>query len=279
LLEWVARDSYEFKKASCVSKYSFSNPYAFCFRSYYAPFWCDFCNFFDHDINSCPYYACYTPPYLTSPWDNTDVVLSLHDSSFPLAQCMELEMGKPYRIVARFDVGDACFKSEDILDEVHDLDETPLEGSRDVFMHKDFPSPDFNNIVLPNPLDHSYVSPICSEPSFSLEYSLDMPIENPKICDSNVDLGHEVKMFNMLGGNIDNFLSLGYFCGYEPSLDPYSMHLMDKLRKIMWNTFLDSCFDFSIGFALLKRALTFVVVIIFTLSYCHAWKLYAQEFD
>jgi len=31
--------------------------------------------------------------------------------------------------------------------------------------------------------------------------------------------------------------------------------------------------------ALLKRALTFLDVIIFVLSYCHAWKLYAEEFD
>jgi len=62
---------------------------------------------------------------------------------------------------------DVCFKSEDTLKEVYDLFETPLEGSRHVFVHKDFPSLDFNNIVLPNPLDHSHVSPVCSQPFIS----------------------------------------------------------------------------------------------------------------
>jgi len=38
-------------------------------------------------------------------------------------------------------------------------------------------------------------------------------------------------------------------------------------------------FDFSIGSTLLKRKLTFFYMNIFMLSYCHAWKLYAQEFD
>jgi len=69
---------------------------------------------------------------------------------------------------------------------VHDLDETPLEGSHDVFMHKDFPSLGCNN-VLPNPLDHTHVFPACSQPPISPEYSLDAPIDNPKICDPNVD--------------------------------------------------------------------------------------------
>ena len=47
--------------------------------------------------------------------DNTDVVLTLYDSSFPLAQCMGLEVDEPFW----FDAGSyACFKSEDIFDDV-----------------------------------------------------------------------------------------------------------------------------------------------------------------
>jgi len=38
LLEWIAWDSFEFEKASCVSRYSFLDPCAFYCRSYYAPF-------------------------------------------------------------------------------------------------------------------------------------------------------------------------------------------------------------------------------------------------
>jgi len=64
-------------------------------------------------------------------------------------------------VVARFSIADAYFESENTFDVVHDLDKTPLEGSCDVFVHKDFPSLD-SNIVLPNPLNHSYASPLYS---------------------------------------------------------------------------------------------------------------------
>jgi len=153
---------------------------------------------------------------------------------------------------------------------VHDLVQTHLEGSRDVFVHKDFPGLDFNNIVFPNSIDHSDVSLIYSLPSPSLDFYIDMPIENPMICDANNGLGYENIMFNMLGGNVDNFISLGYFYGYDASFDPYSMYLVDKPRKIMLNTFFSLSFDFSMALALLKRTLTFFAVIIFMLSYCHA---------
>jgi len=85
LLEWIAWDSFEFEKATIISKCSFPNPCAFYSRSYYAPFWCDLCNSSDHATNLCPCYACYTQPYVASPIDNTEVVLTLNDSSFSLA--------------------------------------------------------------------------------------------------------------------------------------------------------------------------------------------------
>ena len=61
LLEWVAWDSFEFEKASCVYGNSFHDPCAFYARSYYAPFWCDMCNSFAHTVSSCPYYAYCAP--------------------------------------------------------------------------------------------------------------------------------------------------------------------------------------------------------------------------
>jgi len=67
------------------------------------------------------------------------------------------------------------------------------------------------------------------------EYYLDVPINNSEICDSNIDLGYEDNVFNMLGGNVANFISQSYFSGYDASLDPYCIHLVDKPRKIMWN--------------------------------------------
>ena len=89
-----------------------------------------------------------------------------------------------------------------------------------MFMHEESPSLGFDDSVLPNPFDHSHVFPLCLQPS---------PVDNPMICDDNVNLGYEDNMFSMLGGNVDNFLSLGYFCGYDASAD--------NPRKIMWNTF------------------------------------------
>jgi len=59
---------------------------------------------------------------------------------------------EPFGFDAGFDIFNACFKSEDILDEVHDLDKAPLEGSRDVFMHKNFPSLDLIILFHPIPL-------------------------------------------------------------------------------------------------------------------------------
>jgi len=85
LLEWIAWDSFEFEKASHVSRLSFPDPYAFYARLYYAPSWCDLCNASNHDINSYPYYACYAQHEFALPIDNIDVVLTLHDSSFSLA--------------------------------------------------------------------------------------------------------------------------------------------------------------------------------------------------
>jgi len=82
---------------------------------------------------------------------------------------MGLEVDESFGFINRFIVADTCFESEDTLDEVYDLDETPLEESCDVFMHEESPSLGFNNIVLPNSLNHSHVSPIYSQPSHFLE--------------------------------------------------------------------------------------------------------------
>ena len=74
----------------------------------------------------------------------------------------------------------------------------------------------------------------------------------------------------MLGGNVETFESLGYFSGYDAALDPYCINLVGKPRKILWNTFFISSFDFSIAFYLMKRALTFFALILCMLSYSQA---------
>ena len=60
-----------------------------------------------------------------------------------------------------------------------------------------------------------------------------MPIDNFEICDSNVDMSNKDNVLNMLGWNVDTFMSLGYFSGYDASLDPYCIYLVDKSRKIL----------------------------------------------
>jgi len=74
-------------------------------------------------------------------------------------------------------------------------------------------------------------------------------------------------MFHILGGNVENFESLGYSSGYDAALDPYCIHLVDMPRKILWNTFFAFSFDFSMVFSLSKRALTFFVMLLSVLSY------------
>ena len=64
----------------------------------------------DRATNSCPHYACYVQPNFASRNNNTDVVMSLPDSSFPLAQCTGLVAGEPFEEVVKFSVIDACFK-------------------------------------------------------------------------------------------------------------------------------------------------------------------------
>ena len=51
LLEWITWDSFEFEKASLISRYLFPTLCTFYARSYYAPFWCDSCNSSNRDTD------------------------------------------------------------------------------------------------------------------------------------------------------------------------------------------------------------------------------------
>jgi len=106
-----------------------------------------------------------------------------------------------------------------------------------------------------------------------------VPIDNFEICNSNVDWGRENNMFNILGGNVETFESLDYFSGYDAALAPYCIYLVDKPRKILWNTFFTFSFDFSMAFTLIKRALVLFTFILCMLSYYQAWRPFAEQFD
>ena len=51
-------------------------------------------------------------------------------------------------------------------------------------------------------------------------------------------------MFDVLGGNVVNFVSLGCFSCYNASVVPYCMYLVDENRKIMRHIFFDFFFPF-----------------------------------
>jgi len=63
------------------------------------------------------------------------------------------------------------------------------------------------------------------------------------------------KVFDVLG-------SLGTFESCSPSVDPFYDYLVSLPRKILWTTFFSYSFDFSKAYDKLKRALTFVDLIV-----------------
>ena len=52
----------------------------------------------------------------------------------------------------------------------------------------------------------------------SSEYYFDVPIDSPMICDAIVDLGYDNNVVDVLDGNVDKFVSLGYFSRYDALL-------------------------------------------------------------
>jgi len=72
-------------------------------------------------------------------------------------------------------------------------------------------------------------------------------------------------MFNMLGGNVDNFLFLGYFSGFNASLDSYYICQNDLPRKIMRSIFFNPSYDFSKAIAKVKR-ITILFSVIFVIA-------------
>jgi len=159
-------------------------------------------------------------------------------------------VGESFGLDASFGMNNYLCGFEDTIDREHNLVDTPLEGCREVFLHEGSPSLAYEN-VIPSSLEHSHVSTLCSPPSLSSsELDLDAPNDISTICDFNADIGHDNNMFNMLGGNAENFESLGYLCGHNAALDPYCINLVDMPRKIMWNTIFDFSFDFSMALTL-----------------------------
>jgi len=88
---------------------------------------------------------------------------------------------------------------------------------------------------------------MCLQPSTSPEYDIVELIDNSMICDANDDLGYVDNMFSVLGGSFDNYMSLGYFSGYDPCIHPYCVCLGNLPTKIMWTTLFNHSYDFSMA--------------------------------
>jgi len=88
-------------------------------------------------------------------------------------------------------------------------------------------------------------------------------------------LGYEDNPFSLLGRNVVDCVSVGYFRGYDPSIDPYYTCLGDLPKKIMWTTFFNPSDDFSKAFDKVKRILNLFGVILVIASYLVFSKLWS----
>ena len=93
-------------------------------------------------------------------------------------------------------------------------------------------SPDLTDHVSLNPLAISRAS------------SCSLPSPSPQYCDlSSID-----SLAVLKGNVVDCSESLGTFRGYDPSLDPYSLYLEDRPRKIIFSMAFNHSTDFSKAF-------------------------------
>ena len=105
------------------------------------------------------------------------------------------------------------------------------------------PSPNLINHVSLDPFDIVHAFPSCSLPCPSFKcYDLSS-IDSPAVLEWN---------------EVDCSEFLGTFREYDPSLDLYSMHLMDMPEKIMLTIAFDYSIDFSKTFDKFRRALTII---------------------
>jgi len=72
---------------------------------------------------------------------------------------------------------------------------------------------------------------------------------------------------------------VGDIRGYHPFFGPYCAYLEDVSRKIMWSTYFDHAFDFSMAFDELKRPLTLFAPSFLVFSYSHHSDLHATTYD
>jgi len=65
----------------------------------------------------------------------------------------------------------------------------------------------------------------------------------------------------------------------NPSFDPYCTFLEDMQRKIMWNTFFNHAFDFSMPFDKFRRVQAIFPMVLLVFSYLYYYEMHAQAHD
>jgi len=105
-----------------------------------------------------------------------------------------------------------------------------------------------------------HIDPICNEP-------LDLtPTSSPLLPTTHSHLHAHHKSLD------DNR-------GYNLSFDLYCAYLGDVPRKIMWSTFFDHTFDFSMAFTEFKRPLTLFASSFLVFFYAHHSEMHATTSD
>ena len=124
-----------------------------------------------------------------------------------------------------FDFSMVLDESKELSVVAYYLEEVPFEEfCGDIVMGSDTP-----NIA--------HIEPMCTEPPELISISSPLLPTTPS----------HVQAFHKSSDDIR---------GYYPSFDPYYAYLEDVPRKIMWSTFFDRAFDFSMAFDAFKRPLT-----------------------
>jgi len=73
--------------------------------------------------------------------------------------------------------------------------------------------------------------------------------------------------------------SLGDIRGYNSSFNSYCAYLEDMPRKIMWSTFFDHVFNFSMAFDEFNRSLTLFAPSFLVFSYAHHYEMHDTTYD
>jgi len=173
---------------------------------------------------------------------------TLHASPLPLAQYTGLKISETSTGDVRVLKDDSRSCSKELrLFGPHLEDAFFVEFCGDVVMGSDTPS-------------IKHIDPICNEP-------LDLTLASSPLLPttpSHLHAFHE---------------SLGDIRSYNPSFVSYCAYLEDVPRKIIWSTFFDNTFDFSMAFSKFRRPLTFLASSFVVLSYLYHSEMHVVTYD